>query len=169
MLKRKFRLLLKCPPSPTPSSICWHYYPSIHSFLSMHSCTIFILFLRPTSPSPKKSEPSLFFFIFIARCFPFIHTSHPGSLRQEVLQLQLSAKVPLKGNPSDPPPLPDPGSVSRSVPLRELSDLTALHAANPAAARARSTLFSAPEGFCLLIPSRLTRSDQCLCVQDPAG
>lgn len=34
-----------------------------------------------------------------------IHTSSPGSLRQEVLQLQLSAKASLKGNSSDPRPL----------------------------------------------------------------
>lgn len=100
--KRKFCLLLMCPPSPTSSSICWHYYPSIHSFLFMRSCTIFILFLRPAPP--KKSEP--FFLYFIDPCFSSIHTSHPGSLRQEVLQLQLSAKVPLKGNPPDPHPSP---------------------------------------------------------------
>lgn len=92
-----------CPPSPTPSSICWHYYPSIYSFLFMHSCTISILFICPPCPS-KKSEPS--FFYFIDPYFSSVHTSHPGSLRQEVLQLQLSAKVPLKGNLSDPHPSP---------------------------------------------------------------
>lgn len=66
----------------------------IHSFIhtSIHSLLSPPLF--PHSVPPSFSHTHLFF-----------QTSPSGSLRQEVLQLQLSAKA-LKGNSSDPWPRP---------------------------------------------------------------
>lgn len=66
-------------------------YLSIHSF--MHPSTIFL-----------HSSPNLHTLWFHRSMLSYVHTSSTGSLRQEVLQLQLSAKVSLKGNSSDPWP-----------------------------------------------------------------
>lgn len=65
-------------------------FPFIHSFI--HWCIRAPFFLQSMHP------------LFHPSCHSFVHTSSPGSLRQEVLQLQLSSKASLKGNSSDPWP-----------------------------------------------------------------
>lgn len=75
--------------SPSCSFFHFSIFPFIHSFIDASGVPFF---LQSTHP------------LFHPSCHSFVHTSSPGSLRQEVLQLQLSSKASLKGNSSDPWP-----------------------------------------------------------------
>lgn len=75
---------------------CPSWHPSIWCFFS---------FIHSFMDSVSTSFTTLPYDTFCSMHF-VIHTQFPGSLRQEVLQLQLSAKVSLKGNSSDLWPLP---------------------------------------------------------------
>lgn len=72
-------------------------------------CSLVILLLHHGTPHVRsfihgptfQPLPLLCPMTHSAPCVLSLHTQFPGSLRQEVLQLQLSAKVSLKGNSSD--------------------------------------------------------------------
>lgn len=139
---------------------------SIHPFIPCHAF-IHHFHLVPTPPnSPQKSEPS--FFLHHWTMLPSVHTSHPGSLRQEVLQLQLSAKVPLKGNPSDSHPFPT------LVPCPSQSLVVSPWILPHCMQQTQQPLVLDPLCFPHLkgfSSHSLTPDPQlpCLCVQDPAG
>lgn len=92
-----------------------HLIPYVHSVWQVKNLCLLVIFLYYDSwflfafihswthvPTSVMTLPynTLFSIHFVT------HTQIPGSLRQEVLQLQLSAKVSLKGNSSDLWPLP---------------------------------------------------------------
>lgn len=131
--------------SPSPTSTHSFIHTFIHSFPSQ--------FLSP-KPFPLHSSVRA-------------HSSRAGSLRQEVLQLQLSAKIPLKGNLTSLLPS------TRSW-LSLTSWLVSWCMRPIPAATFKFALFSAPEGLCLVLPRKhMTRSGRpCLCPKQhcqPAG
>lgn len=77
-----------------------------------------------THSSVRRSPSNPYSLYFIHPFLPAVHTSSPGSLRQEVLQLQLSTKASVKGNSLTP----DLSLVSDSRLVQELPNLTTVHA-----------------------------------------
>lgn len=91
--------------------------PLEYSVWQVKKCVLVIFLLHHDTPALDHSLLSFIHsFIYGPTCQPLswlylitysiTHMQIPGSLRQEVLQLQLSAKVSLKGNSSDLWPLP---------------------------------------------------------------
>lgn len=82
-----------------------------------HGIPAFHLFIHSHNLPPCFLKPHTLYFQH-----PFYHSNHtspPGSLRQEVLQLQLSTKASQKGNSS---------SILPQLPVQELVELPTVHA-----------------------------------------
>lgn len=130
-----------------------NFHPSIQSFPSP----------RSYNSSPQNLPPFMH-----PSVLSFAPSSLSGSLRQEVLQLQLSAKIPLKGNLT-PNPLPTPPPPLNTIlaPSFALPDLVAralVHAARPSSGYVRCVFCTSGTLSCPSPQKNTARSNRpCLC------